>query len=145
MKIKYILINETLKDFYSIHKEKGKGVITNHKGGAFAYDLFEETQGKIEIDTEIKKDIWKASLKEFKMYYLDCEMSKEQSKKIKEMIYKAQLLEYHLNWIFTNKSKIWGYIGDELPKILGIKEDIQKLREYKNDLEMGIFSLLPDE
>lgn len=147
MGIKYILINETLKDFYSIHKEKGKGVITNHKGGAFAYDLFEETQGKIadNIDSSIKSERWKFALKELAFYYKNIEMSPDKKLQIRTMIYKALLLEYYLNWLLTHKDKIWGYVGDELPKILGTKEDLQKLREYKNDLEMGIFSLSPDE
>lgn len=147
LKIQYILINETLKEFYSIYEENGKGVIINHKGGAFTYDLFEEVVEKIEIDTDIKKNIWKGCLKEFKLLYGYVEMSKEQAQKIKEIIYKARLIEHYLNYLLKEKGKRFNYAGNELPSVIGLKEsgNLATLREYKNELEIGIFSLSPDE
>lgn len=145
--IKYILINETLKEFYSIQLEKGKGVITNHKGGALIFDLFEELQGKLEIDEDIKKPIWKACLKEFKLVYSNIEVNAEKAKVIKEMIYKARLMEHYLNHLLETQNKSFNYVGDELPRIIGIKHDenMPLLRDYKNELEMAIFTLSPEE
>ena len=86
-----------LKEFYNLYDNEGCGIITNKKSGALLYDLLKWAGNNIELPQEIKKEVWKNCIEEYKVTYDKTIEDKDKHKKLREDLYKVRLIEVWLN------------------------------------------------
>lgn len=118
-----------LKEFYNLYDNEGCGIITNKKSGALLYDLLKWAGNDIELPQEIKKEVWKNCIEEYKVTYDKTIEDKDKHKKLREDLYKVRLIEVWLNKAADEDKRV---LPTEIP-IPKLNSQYHKFRLFREE------------